>query len=167
MTDKCSICLELFDENTNDPGKMRYTLPCNNNHQFHVDCIMTNFRMGNASCPLCRDIPENCKPVNEMAELEQMESIARLHWKKHNDMRNRYARKNEDVRDVREKYWNKRKEVRKMVKEYDKSMQKSMKQAFRAVTAQYRTEKNKLSREMEKLYQLDRKFDQIVEEKRR
>ena len=142
MADKCAICLETFDEKTTEPGKMKYALPCNSNHEFHVECIMMNFRMGNATCPLCRDIPENCRQVDEATELEQMESIARLHWKKHNDTRNRYARKHEDV-------------------------QKSMRDALKKVSSSYRDQKNKISKEMDTLYKLDRKFDEMVEAKRK
>lgn len=167
MADKCAICLETFDEETTEPGKMKYALPCNSNHQFHVECIMMNFRMGNATCPLCRDIPENCRQVDEATELEQMESIARLHWKKHNDTRNRYARKHEDVKEVRNKYWEKKKEVRDLVREYDKSIQKSMRDALKKVSSSYRDQKNKISKEMDTLYKLDRKFDEMVEAKRK
>ncbi len=167
MADKCAICLEVFDDKSTDPGKIKYALPCNSSHVFHVDCIMTNFRMGNATCPLCRDIPENCKQVDETTELEQMESIARLHWKKHNDMRNRYARKHEDVKELRKEYWEKRQEVRRLVKDYDNSIQKSMKEALKKVSSSYRDQKNKISKEMDNLYKLDQKFDEIVEAKRK
>ncbi len=41
----CSICLD-------DEGEL-YTLPdCQ--HKFHVDCIMTWFRSGKNTCPLCK-----------------------------------------------------------------------------------------------------------------
>ena len=46
----CTICLEnLNDDNSNKPV---YTLDdCG--HSFHTDCIMSWFRSGKKTCPLC------------------------------------------------------------------------------------------------------------------
>ena len=47
MSNLCSICLENI-EDTEDS----YSLPeCD--HNFHTDCIVTWFRVGNDKCPLC------------------------------------------------------------------------------------------------------------------
>ena len=45
--DNCAICREKLDNNI-------YTVPeCS--HKFHTNCIMTWFRTGYDSCPLCQD----------------------------------------------------------------------------------------------------------------
>jgi len=44
--EKCSICLGNITNNV-------YTIPeCD--HKFHINCIMTWFRLGHKCCPLCR-----------------------------------------------------------------------------------------------------------------
>ena len=48
--DLCAICHENIDSNNNSI----YTLPeCN--HVYHTNCIMTWFRTGKNSCPLCNN----------------------------------------------------------------------------------------------------------------
>tara|TARA_X000000368_G_C22927864_1_gene666146 strand:+ start:183 stop:731 length:549 start_codon:yes stop_codon:yes gene_type:complete len=45
--EKCSICFENIENN-------EYILPeCD--HKFHINCIMTWFRTGQKSCPMCRN----------------------------------------------------------------------------------------------------------------
>jgi hypothetical protein len=47
MEDKCPICFENVEED-------EYILPeCN--HKYHTNCIMTWFRTGQKSCPMCRN----------------------------------------------------------------------------------------------------------------
>ena len=47
----CAICHENIDLND---GSI-YTLPeCN--HSYHTNCIMTWFRMGKNTCPLCNKV---------------------------------------------------------------------------------------------------------------
>ena len=55
MTD--SICVICQD----DPSASQTTtLTCG--HCFHVDCIVSWFRMGNDTCPMCRDNVVNVRP---------------------------------------------------------------------------------------------------------
>jgi len=49
--DKCTICLGAFGETP------IHTLQCG--HAYHTTCVVTWFRAGNPSCPLCRDEEEN------------------------------------------------------------------------------------------------------------
>ena len=51
---QCAICLETI--NSNDSSQS-YKIDCN--HEFHTDCIMKWFRLGNSNCPLCNDSPNN------------------------------------------------------------------------------------------------------------
>ena len=47
MEENCSICFENIENN-------EYILPeCD--HKFHINCIMTWFRTGQKSCPMCRN----------------------------------------------------------------------------------------------------------------
>ncbi|MBT97150.1 MAG: hypothetical protein CL902_00785 [Dehalococcoidia bacterium] len=46
----CAICHEAQDDRTST------ALECG--HRFHTPCIMTWFRSGNSTCPLCRSEPE-------------------------------------------------------------------------------------------------------------
>ena len=47
MEDKCPICFENVEDD-------KYILPeCH--HKYHTNCIMTWFRTGNKSCPMCRN----------------------------------------------------------------------------------------------------------------
>ena len=56
---QCAICLETI--NSNDSSQS-YKIDCN--HEFHTDCIMKWFRLGNSNCPLCNDSPnENTNAV--------------------------------------------------------------------------------------------------------
>ena len=49
QTTCCPICADVMNEN-----ESHKLTPCN--HQFHTECIIQWFRMGeNTSCPLCRD----------------------------------------------------------------------------------------------------------------
>jgi hypothetical protein len=56
MDATCSICTDAMGEDTT------YTLECG--HGFHVKCICTWFRTGNAVCPMCRDTTCNLKALN-------------------------------------------------------------------------------------------------------
>ena len=49
MTDICSICREIFDDN----HQIYYLPECN--HLFHTECILHWFRYGRQSCPLCNN----------------------------------------------------------------------------------------------------------------
>ena len=42
-----------------------------------------------------------------------------------------------------------------------------MRDALKKVSSSYRDQKNKISKEMDTLYKLDRKFDEMVEAKRK
>ncbi len=49
---QCAICLETINS---DDSSQSYKIDCN--HEFHTDCIMKWFRLGNSNCPLCNDSP--------------------------------------------------------------------------------------------------------------
>jgi len=49
---QCAICLETINP---DDSSQSYKIDCN--HEFHTDCIMKWFRLGNSNCPLCNDSP--------------------------------------------------------------------------------------------------------------
>ena len=49
--ERCSICYDSLKD------KQSHKLSCN--HSFHTDCIIDWFRMGNSSCPYCRDTVSN------------------------------------------------------------------------------------------------------------
>ena len=49
---QCAICLETINS---DDSSRSYKIDCN--HEFHTDCIMKWFRLGNSNCPLCNDSP--------------------------------------------------------------------------------------------------------------
>lgn len=51
---RCSICLDEMNEHGGCT-----TLECG--HQFHVNCIVSWFRRGPSTCPMCRSVP----PANE------------------------------------------------------------------------------------------------------
>jgi hypothetical protein len=53
--DKCAICQDDYTVQT-----VKYTLPCT--HEFHADCIMTWFRSGHPTCPVCRNEGDEAAP---------------------------------------------------------------------------------------------------------
>ena len=58
MTDICSICHETLDGDI-------YTLPeCN--HKYHSNCIITWFRTGKKSCPLCNNLG-----INNLTQMQE------------------------------------------------------------------------------------------------
>ena len=147
MTDgRCTICLDNFEapSNTGDPSKCKYTLPCN--HSYHTGCIMAHFRRGHPGCPLCRNVPEECVRRDPEDELRLMESIARLEWQKHSQMRNRWARKDGACKKAREKFWKCREEAKRLEKEYNKDITKSMKKAIREVRRDFRARRARKNR---------------------
>jgi len=162
MCDQCAICLENFEDTPSTTGHDRYALPCN--HSFHVDCIMQTFRRGDSKCPLCRNIPEYCRSEDEI--MEQMESIARLEWKKHNELRNRWARKDEEVKLVRKKFWDARDKVRTMGNTYNRDFQKALRASIRDVNREYKDKRKKLQKAIQHMYTEDIAFDKIIHHKR-
>jgi len=55
----CAICLETMDPNNSSQS---YKIDCN--HEFHTDCIMKWFRLGNGNCPLCNDTNNSNQNAN-------------------------------------------------------------------------------------------------------
>ena len=161
--EQCPICLESFQENTTTVGIQKYELPCH--HCFHTDCIMELFRRGDSKCPLCRNVPDNCQ--SEVEVMSRMESIARLEWRKHNTLRNRWARKDEDIKQVRENFWKARDTVRKMGTEYNRQFQKAVRASIRDVNREFREERNNMQRALQEMYNADMAFDEAVENKKR
>jgi len=96
-----------------------------------------------------------------------MESIARLEWAKHQRTRNRWARKDEDVRNVRENYWKYRRLATKLGNEYNVEISKNMKIAIRDVHKRFKVQRTKLRKTVQKMYEADIQFDKTVEEKRK
>ncbi len=165
--EKCAICLESFEDGENvEISKQKYTLPCNEKHCFHVDCIMTTFRMGSKACPLCRDIPSNFVD-NEENELEMMESLARLEWKKHNEVRNRCARKDKKVFEMRKKYWEARDKAKSLSKKYEKEFSKTIKQTIKNVNKEFAPKRKELRKAIETMYKKENKFDKLVDQRKK
>lgn len=162
--EKCAICLESFEYGENvEIDKQKYSLPCNEKHCFHVECIMTTFRMGSKACPLCRDIPTNFID-NEEQELQMMESLARLEWKKHNEVRNRMARKDKKVFETRKKYWEARDKAKSLSKLYEKEFSKTIKHTIRTVNKKFAPKRKELKKAIETMYKQETKFDKLVDE---
>jgi len=67
--DKCTICLGAFGETP------IHTLQCG--HAYHTTCIITWFRAGNPSCPLCRDEEENVQIVTPQEAVRRLKKIAK------------------------------------------------------------------------------------------
>lgn len=67
--DKCTICLNTFSETP------VHTLQCG--HAYHTTCIMTWFRSGNPSCPLCRDEEENIPILSPPEAVRRLKKIAK------------------------------------------------------------------------------------------
>lgn len=56
MSEQCSICKEALDDTS-----PVYSIPeCS--HRFHTNCIMTWFRCGHNTCPLCLNKGVNSRP---------------------------------------------------------------------------------------------------------
>ena len=162
MSEQCPICLETFSEKSTKVGEQKYELPCH--HCFHTDCVMELFRRGDSKCPLCRDVPENCQSEEET--LGRMESIARLEWKRHNDLRNRWARRDSEVCAVRDQFWEARNTVRKLGNEYNRDFQKAMRASIRDVNREFREKRNAMQRALQNMYDADMAFDKAIEKKK-
>ena len=66
MTDICSIRHETLDGDI-------YTLPeCN--HKYHSNCIITWFRTGKKSCPLCNNLG-----INNLAQMQENTTWSQRH----------------------------------------------------------------------------------------
>ena len=66
--DTCSICMEPLSNTT-------HALQCG--HEYHTRCIIDWFRLGNASCPLCR-----CAKINAEAQVVDFDDAIRILMKK-------------------------------------------------------------------------------------
>ena len=66
----CSICAQN-DENL-------YTLECN--HTFHPECIISWFRMGKTTCPMCRDTGATLilRPHGSPGSISRFEHLRKL-----------------------------------------------------------------------------------------
>ncbi len=164
--DRCAICLGEINPDTRigNSSTNKYTLPCT--HSYHVECILQAFRRGQPSCPLCRNIPEECVRRDPDEELMSMESIARLEWRKHNQVRNRWARKDTDCQQARETFWRYRELSIKLGKDYNTEITKSMKSAVRQVRKDFQKQRSVLRKTANKMYDADMRFDRVVEEKK-
>ncbi len=58
----CAICQDSLHESTT------HKLECG--HEFHTNCILSWFRSGQKSCPLCRNEP--CNITNNMNYLKRL-----------------------------------------------------------------------------------------------
>ena len=62
----CSICHETLDDDI-------YTLPeCN--HKYHSNCIITWFRTGKKSCPLCNNLG-----INNLTQMDENTTWSQRH----------------------------------------------------------------------------------------
>ena len=71
--DVCSICYECMNDND-------YILECN--HKYHTKCIMTWFRNGNKTCPLCNDVGLDLSNMKWSVKIETIKQIKQLGRKK-------------------------------------------------------------------------------------
>ena len=94
-----------------------------------------------------------------------MESIARLEWRKHNQLRNRWARNDTDCSRTRETFWKYRALANKLGKDYNTEITKSMKNAIRQVRRDFQKKRGVLRKTVNKMYDADLEFDKIVDEK--
>lgn len=69
---KCTICLGPFAE---EPTKAKHSLSCG--HTYHTECILTWFRAGNPSCPLCRDEADSTPIVTPSEAVRQLKKISK------------------------------------------------------------------------------------------
>ncbi len=67
---KCTICLDEFADN-----KPCHELQCG--HTYHTACILTWFRNGNPSCPLCRDEEGNVSIVSPSEAVRMLKKISK------------------------------------------------------------------------------------------
>ena len=95
-----------------------------------------------------------------------MESIARLEWKRHNDLRNRWARRDSEVCAVREQFWEARNTVRKLGNEYNRDFQKAMRASIRDVNREFREKRNAMQQALQNMYDADMAFDKAIEKKK-
>lgn len=156
---QCAICLEDLSK-----GNV-HKLPCSSEHVFHTECIMQHFRRGDPRCPLCRDVPDACKTLDADEELAMMESLTRLHWKKYAEKRNRWARKDEEIRAVRSQYWDARDTVRRLGKNYNTHYNKEIRASLRGVNRKFQADRRRLHREIAKMYEMEEQFNDIVRRK--
>ena len=79
----CSICHETLDDDI-------YTLPeCN--HKYHSNCIITWFRTGKKSCPLCNNLG-----INNLTQMDENTTWSQRHHAYENYKRMRaFSRKKE------------------------------------------------------------------------
>lgn len=68
--DICVICTESMLQQDSV-----HRLACG--HSFHASCACEWFRRGNKSCPLCRDAPEELKPLDTQARAKRLLSVAK------------------------------------------------------------------------------------------
>lgn len=114
MSDICAICHEDLSANS-------YNLPeCS--HKFHINCIMTWFRAGHNSCPLCNNAGVNS--VNDISYHSWWDK--RVALENYKICRRKYRRKDCPIDlkkkiDRLKKYEEKYKKIKKEIKDFNNS----------------------------------------------
>lgn len=156
----CAICLNALT--TDDT----FTLPCNNEHTFHTVCIMELFRRGDPKCPLCRDVPDEIRQDDDNEDYTAFFLMMQREWRRIQQWRNRIARRHEDVRRIRQKFWESRKNVNHLQREYNKKLNRRLRENIRNVHRLMRPDKDALSSAIEKMNRDEREFDAAVYNRR-
>ena len=93
----CSICHETLDDDI-------YTLPeCN--HKYHSNCIITWFRTGKKSCPLCNNLG-----INNLTQMDENTTWSQRHHAYENYKKMRAFSRKKEASD----------ELKKMIKQLKK-----------------------------------------------
>ncbi len=123
----CTICLTSITEENKE-----LKLDCG--HSFHGRCILTwvrgsTCRTGNPACPVCRHVPEDEQTKKDAVDHEIMQK----EWVWYRDFRNRMARKNQEIKELRTDFKTKRKRVSVLRNNYEKKVRLGMKCACRKI----------------------------------
>lgn len=155
----CSICLMTMDSAN---STFCHSLPCS--HRFHTNCIVNSLRF-DGRCPMCRDSGKSPKTIDDFTE-DEWEVLMTEVWKRMTRQRNSLARKDDNVKKLRDDFWQSRRAYKKMYKKLENKKRRLERKYERLVereTADLANQMNDLEIEMEmKQMNFERVADEIL-----
>lgn len=133
----CSICYNNLIDN-------KYKLQdCN--HEFHSDCIITWFRLGKSSCPLCRN---NNSPYSRYCPVPKEDEIFKmiLNYSKKKTANKEVVKIIDKYKNIKKRYINSQKENKNYRKQFEEENKKIVSE-YKKIRKIYCKKQWQLSRE--------------------
>ena len=133
----CCICYDEINLDNVDT----YTLECN--HHYHINCIMTWFRKGHDTCPMCNDTSMNLSNISSLTRIETVKEIKKLGRRKScpqniKKQLNKIKLYNDKRQELKKKFRDYKKEHRNILNQYSKLRTDTWKQARTIRVAEHR-----------------------------